>query len=114
MAMQYNKLFEPAALVLTTPTTILTIPSTVASTMLRGAIVRITNTTGSAVAATLYSVPLAGTAGATNAFLSAKSIPANDYVDVQVPQMKAGDFLQGFASAATSLNIQAIAGAYYS
>ena len=114
MAMQYNKLFEPAALVLTTPTTILTIPATVASIMLRGGIVRITNTTAGPVAATLYAVPLAGAAGVTNAFLSAKSVPANDYIDVQVPQMKAGDFLQGFASAAASLNIQPIAGAYYS
>jgi hypothetical protein len=46
--------------------------------------------------------------------LSNKSVPANDFVDVQVPQMKAGDFVQGFATAAASLNIQALAGAYYS
>jgi len=114
MAMEYRKLFEPVALPLTTPTTIFTVPATVSTTLLRGGILRITNTTAGAVSATLYAVPQAGTAGVTNAFLSNKAIPANDFVDVQVPQMKAGDFVQGFATAATSLNIQALAGALYS
>ena len=114
MTMQYTKLFEPVALVLTTPTTIFTVPASPASTLLRGGIVRITNTTASTVAATLYAVPLAGTAGVTNAFLSSASVGPNSYIDVQVPQMKAGDFVQGFAGTAAALNIQAIAGSYYS
>lgn len=114
MSMEYKKLFEPVALVLTTPTTIFTVPTAVATTLLKGGIVRITNTTAGAVSATLYAVPLAGSAGVTNAFLSAGTVAANSYIDVQVPQMKAGDFLQGFATAATSLNIQALSGAYYS
>jgi hypothetical protein len=49
----------------------------------------------------------------TNSFYPGKSIAANDSVDIQVPQMKAGDFIQGLASA-TGLNIQAISGAYFS
>lgn len=114
MTMQYSKLFEPVALVLTTVTTIFTVPATPSTTLLRGGIVRITNTTAAAAVATLYAVPLAGTAGVTNAFLSNKSIPPNDYIDLQVPQMKAGDFVQGFAGTAAALNIQAIGGSYYS
>lgn len=114
MTMQYNKLFEPIALALTTPTTIFTVPSVVASTLLRGGIVRITNSTAGPVSATLHNVPLAGSAASANMCFPTTSIGANSYVDVQLPQMKAGDFLQGFASAATSLNIQAIAGSYYS
>ncbi len=114
MTMQYSKLFEPVALVLTTPTTIVTVPATPSTTLLRGGIVRITNTTALAAVATLYAVPLGGTAGVTNAFMSNQSVSPNSYVDVQVPQMKAGDFLQGFAGTAAALNIQAIAGSYYS
>ncbi len=112
MPMSYTKLFEPVALGLAAAT-IFTVPSGAASTLLRGCIVRITNTTASPVSATLYSVPLAGANGATNNFFPGMSIGANSYQDVQVPQMKAGDFLQGFAGA-VGLNIQAIAGAYYS
>ena len=114
MTMQYSKLFEPVALALTTPTTIFSVPSVVATSLLKGAVVRLTNSTAGAVSATLHAVPLAGTAAATNMCFPTTSIGANSYVDVQLPQMKAGDFLQGFASAATSINIQAISGAYYS
>lgn len=114
MGMQYNKLFEPVALVLTTPTTVFSVPAVVATTLLKGGVVRLTNSTAGAVSATLHAVPLAGAAAAANICFPTTSIPANGYVDVQLPQMKAGDFLQGFASAATSVNIQAISGAYYS
>lgn len=114
MTMQYSKLFEPVALVLTTPTTIFTVPATPTSTLLRGAIVRITNTSAASAEVTLYAVPLGGSAGVTNAFVSKVSVGVNGYFDVQVPQMKAGDFVQGFAGTAAALNIQAIAGSYYS
>lgn len=114
MTMQYTKLFEPVAMVLTTPTTIFTVPTSPATTLLKGGIVRITNHTAGAVSATLHNVPSGSSAANANMCLSASSIGPNSYLDVQLPQMKAGDFLQGFASAATSLNIQAIAGAYFS
>ncbi len=112
MTMDYRKLFEPVALGLAAAT-IMTVPATVTTTLLRGAIVRVTNTTAAPVAATLYAVPLAGAVGASNMFMAAQSVGANSSIEVQVPQMKAGDFLQGFASA-TGLNIQAISGAYFS
>jgi hypothetical protein len=113
MGMSYSKLFEPTLLT-ATPATILTVPSGSASMLLKGAIVRLTNTSNSPVSVSLYSVPVAGSNGATNNFFPAKSVPANDYIDVQVPQMKAGDFLQGSAVTASVVNIQPIAGAYYS
>lgn len=111
MTMQYKKLFEPAALGLAAATIL--IVEGAPSTLLRGAIVRVTNTSAGSIAATLFSVPKAGSNGATNNFFPAKSILPNDFIDVQVPQMKEGDFLQGFGSA-VGLNIQAIAGSYYS
>lgn len=113
MGMSYSKLFEPTLLT-ATPATILTVPAGAASMLLKGAIVRLSNTSTSPVAVTLYSVPAAGSNGVTNNFFPAKSVPANDYIDVQVPQMKAGDFLQGSAVTAGVVNIQPIAGAYYS
>jgi hypothetical protein len=75
---------------------------------------RLTNTTAGAVTATLYAVPLAGTAAVGNAFLSAKSIAANDYLDVDVPIMPAGAFIQGLAGAATSITAHMISGGLYS
>lgn len=113
MAMSYSKLFEPTLLT-ATAATILTVPSGSATNLLKGAIVRLTNTSAAAVDVTLYSVPAAGANGDTNKFFPTKSVPARDYIDVQVPQMKAGDFLQGFAATANVVNIQAIAGAFYS
>jgi hypothetical protein len=105
MTMQYNKLFEPALLA-AAAATIFTVPATVATTLLKGGMVRLTNTSAAAVAVTLYSVPAAGANGVANMIFPGKSIPANDYVDVQIPQMKAGDFLQGFASTAAVVNIR--------
>jgi hypothetical protein len=114
MTMQYTKLFEPAVLPITTPVTLLTVAASPSSTLLRGAIVRLTNTTAVSAVATLYAVPLAGAAGVANSFAFELSIGPKSYVDVQVPQMKAGDFLQGVAGTAASISIAAIAGSYYS
>lgn len=113
MTMAYQKLFEPVLLG-TGATTIFTVPGAVSTTLLKGGLVRLTNSGTVAVAATLYTVPIAGTSGVTNMMFPNKSIPPNDYVDVQVPQMKAGDFCQGLASVGGVVNIQAIAGAYFS
>lgn len=108
MTMQYQKLFEPAALGAASATI------ATATALLRGAVVRLTNTSAAMVPVTLYAIPAAGAAGVTNQFFPAKSVPANDYIDVAVPQMKVGDILAGFAGTAAVVNIQAIAGAYYS
>ncbi|WP_426111046.1 hypothetical protein [Massilia sp. PWRC2] len=113
MAMTYQKLFEPVLLT-ATAATIFTVPTGSASTLLKGGLVRLTNTSAAAVDVTLYTVPLAGSNGVSNSMFPTKSVPAKDYIDVQVPQMKAGDFLQGFAATAGVVNIQPIAGAYFS
>lgn len=62
----------------------------------------------------MYAVPAAGTASASNCFLNAKSIAVNDYLDVDVPIMGAGDILQGLAGTATAITVQALAGSYFS
>lgn len=117
MTMQYKKLFEPllvTAITSGTAQTVLTVPSDPASTLFKGGVVRLTNTSGAAASVTLFAVPLAGTNSATNNFFPTKSIPNSDFVDVQVPQLKAGDFVQVFAGTASAINVQPLAGAFYS
>lgn len=109
MAMEYKKLFEPVLLT-SSPAAILAVSATPATRILKGGIIRITNTSGSAVQVTLS----AGANSATNNFFPGKTVPANDYIDVQMPQLKAGDTVQGFADTPSVVNVQAIAGAYYS
>ena len=92
----------------------MTVPSSPLTTLLRGGRIRLVNTTGAAVTATLYAVPSAGTAAAGNAFVSAKSIAANDYLDVDVPIMPAGATLQALASSATSITAHMVGGGLYS
>ncbi len=114
MTISYSKFFAPTVLPITTPATLLTVPASSPSMLLRGARIRLTNTTAVPATATLYAVPLAGTAGADNAFFPTKSIGANDYVDVDVPLMGPGEFIQAVAGTATSINAQMISGSYFS
>ena len=109
MAISFLKLFNPGQLA-NASALIYTVPATPTTSLLRNGRVRLTNTTAGAIAATLYAVPAAGAAAATNNFLPAVSIPANDFLDVDLPQMAAGDALYGFASSATSISIAAMDG----
>lgn len=114
MSITYSNFFAPTVLTTTAATLGSPVPATPTTSLLRGGRIRLTNTTAVAVTATLYAVPFGGTAGAGNAFVSAKSIGANDYLDVDVPIMPAGAFIQALASAATSVTAHMISGGYYS
>lgn len=113
MSVLYKKLFEPQQLG-TSLGTIFTIDALPAANLLRGARVRCTNTTTGAVTATLHAVPSGGSASDANAIVKAKSINPNSYEDFDVPLMKAGDFFQGLAGAASSITIHLISGAVFS
>ena len=113
MTISYSQFF--AATVLTTAAaTLFTVPASPTTTLLRGARMRFTNTTAGAVTVTAYNVPSGGAAAAGNAFVSAKSIAANDYLDVDVPIMGPGGLLQALASANTSITVHPLAGSYFS
>lgn len=111
MSISYSKFFDPVQLP-GTATTLFTVPAP-ASTLLRGGRIRFTNTTAGAITVTAYAVPNAGSVGVANAFVSAKSIAANDYLDVDVPIMPSGATLQALASAATSITAHMIAGGLF-
>lgn len=113
MTISYSAFMPPTVLGVAAAT-LFTVPSSPASTLLRGGRIRLTNTTAGAVTATLYAVPLSGTASAANAFLSGKTIGANDYLDVDIPLMGPGAFVQGLAGAATSITAHMISGSLFS
>lgn len=113
MTISYSKFFQPTVLT-TAAATLMTIPSSPTSTLLRGGRVRLTNTTNTAATVTLYAVPSAGTAGVGNAFVPGKSIAANDFLDVDMPIMQAGDFFQALAGTAASITVHMISGSYFS
>ena len=81
MTISYSNFFAPTVLG-TSAGTLATIPAQPTTTLLRGGRIRLTNTTGGAVTATLYAVPAAGSPAAGNAFVSGNSVAANDFLDV--------------------------------
>ena len=109
----YKKFFAPTVLG-TVAGLLMTVDLAPSSTLLRGARIRLTNTTAVAATVTLYAVPLAGAAGVGNAFVAGKPIGANDYLDVDVPIMAAGDFIQGLAGTAASITAHMISGSLFS
>jgi len=113
MAISYAKFFQPTLLT-TSLVTIYTVPSVPPSTLLRNARVRLTNFTTLATTARVHAVPSAGSASTTNAFFYDVTVPADDYIDVDLPILAAGDFIQALAGTATSVNIQVISGGLFS
>jgi hypothetical protein len=113
MAITYSAFMPPTVLGLTAAT-LFANPDQPPTTLLRGGRIRLTNTAAVPVTATLYAVPLAGTASAGNAFVSTKTIAGNDFLDVDVPLMGPGSFVQGLASAAASITAHMISGSLFS
>lgn len=113
MTITYKKFFSPTVLG-TAAGTLMTVDTAPTTTLLRGGRIRLTNTTTVAATATLYAVPLAGAAGVGNAFVLGKTVGANDYLDVDVPIMGAGDFIQGLAGTATSITAHMLSGSLFS
>ena len=113
MTITYKKFFSPTVLTLAAAT-LMTVDAAPASTLLRGARIRLANTTGTAATVTLYAVPLAGAAGTGNAFVAGKTIAANDFLDVDVPIMAAGDFIAGLAGTASAITAHMVSGSLFS
>lgn len=109
MAITFSKLFAPVQLPASNGT-VFTMSATPTTIILKNGRVRLTNTTAGAVAVTLYAVPSGGSAGVGNMFLNAVSVAGNNYLDTDIPTLAAGDSLQGFAGAATSVTIHEIGG----
>lgn len=113
MAITYEKVFQPTVLG-TSAGTLFTARTAPASILFRGGRVRFTNTSTSPVQVSSWTVPAAGASGDGNSIVKLRSIAPGDYLDIDLPTMAAGDFLQASASAATSITAHFISGAYYS
>lgn len=114
MALTYSKLFEPNQVDNVALETLLTVPASPTTTLLRNGRIRFVNTTAGAVTITCHAVPSGGTASDTTALLKGVSINANSYIDIDLPVMKAGDFVQAQAGAATSISAHMIDGVLFS
>lgn len=106
MALFYSKFFEPVVLT-TSAATLYTVP---ANQIMRGTVIRFTNTTAGIITFTCYAVPSGGAAGVGNSIVSGKAISPNDFFDLIIPTMKANDFIQALASANTSITAHFLQG----
>lgn len=113
MAISLIQLFAPVQLG-TSAGIIYTCPTSPATSVLKNGRIRLSNTSGAAVAVTLYAVPSSGAPAASNCFLPGVSIPGGQALDVDIPTLKAGDTLQGFAGAGTSITALEEGGILYS
>lgn len=113
MAVTVSQLFTPQVLA-GAAAVLYTMPTSPASSVLKNGRVRLTNTTGGALTVTLYADVAANASGTANCFLNAVSIAANGYLDTDIPTLKAGDTLRGFASATPGITMHELGGVLYS
>lgn len=90
--------------------TLFTVPSSPSSSLARNVRVRFANTTAVAATIKAWAVPPAGAAADANVCLPVVSVAANSYVDVDIPVMVAGAFLQGQAGTAASITATCLDG----
>ena len=115
MAFSIAKLFSITDLT-TSNVTIYAVPSTNTNTILSGAVFRLTNVTAGAVTCNMHVIDSGGSADTTNyndALLKDYSIAANSTVEISIPQMAAGDFIQMLASANNSINVAPVSGTLF-
>lgn len=113
MAISFQKLFQPVQLG-TSASTIFTNSASPATSFLRNGRLLLANTSASAASVTLYAVPSGGSASSTNQFLPAVSISPYSQLQVDIPELAAGDFIQGLASTGAVISVHAMDGVIYS
>ncbi len=108
-----DRLFAPEDVDNAAADILITVPSTPTGTVLLNGRVRFANHTAGAVTIEAWAVPSGGSAGTTNVALPQTSIGANDFLDVDVPQIAAGGTFEAQAGAATSITAQPLDGYFY-
>lgn len=105
----YDKLFDPAQLG-TSGATYYTVPT---GSLLRDGRILLANTTAAAATYTVHVVPSGGSASDTNAIVKGRSMGPNDFIELDLPRMEAGDTLQALAGTATAISIHYLSGVLY-
>ena len=113
MAVQITQLF-PATQLTNAAATIYTVPSSPATTTLARGRVRFTNTDSASHSVTAYAIQAAGTSSAANCFANAETIAPNTHIDMDVPMLAAGGFIQALADAASKVTMTALDGILFS
>ncbi len=113
MSVSRVKLFAPEIVDNSAPDDLITVAATPSTLLLVNGRIRFSNVTNSGATIKAWAVPSGGTADDTNVCLPTVSIPANSYLDMDVPQIGAGDKLQGQAGTVNAINAQPIDGSYY-
>lgn len=103
-------LFGPLQIASTNPTTLYTVPASPATACLVLARARFVNTSMSNTTIICYGVPGGGAAGATNEFLPSTAVNAGMFVDVDIPLLGPGMFLQVVAGAANAITVSQMNG----
>jgi len=109
MSVSIGVLFQPTVIT-ASAATIYTVPGSPSTTTLINGRVRFTNTSNATQAVTWYAVPSGGTAGAGNCQGNAETLSANTHVDLDVPLMGPGGFIQALAGNASTVTMSALAG----
>lgn len=109
-AIVIQQFFAPTVLTSSAATLGVAVPTTPSSSTLQNARIRFTNTDTAIHQVTAYAVPLSGAAGAANCFLNAESIAPNSHLDVDVPVLAAGGFIQAKADAGTVVTAFSLGG----
>lgn len=113
MALTIQQLFSPVQLAAAVGV-LFSMPTSPTTSILKNGRVRLTNTSAGAVPVTLYADASATGSSAANCCLSAVSIAGNSYLDVDIPTLKAGDTLRGFAGTANVITMHELGGVLYS
>ena len=114
MTISYAQFFSPVILG-TSPSIIYTVPVQPTTSLLRGGRIRFANSSISPVQITAYGIPQNGSGlSPGNVFAPNLSVPANGYIDIDVPLLPAGSSIEAFAGTASAITLSAINGAIFS
>lgn len=103
MPLSFNQLFASKLVNNAAADTLFTVPASPSSNTLRNCRIRFANVTAGPVTIKAWGVPAAGAAADANVFQPTQSILANSFIDVDVPVMSAGGFIQAQAGAVSSI-----------
>ena len=110
MTITFSQLFAAKDVNNAAPDTLFTVAPSPASNLARNVRVRFSNVTGVAATIKAWAVPPAGTAVDANVCLPTVSVGLNSYIDVDIPVMIAGGFLQAQAGTVTSITATCLDG----
>ena len=110
MAISFLQLFAAKQVNNAAVDTLFTVGASPTTNLARNVRVRFCNTTAGPVTIKAWVVPPAGAAADANVCLPTKSILANDFLDLDVPVMVAGAFMQAQAGAAASITAEMLDG----